>query len=206
MHSCTNMLIYRMYHHVLSDRRGCSVSCLRSSSLIGPLVSSTSISPSLFVDTRVGPSDSGPGPCSSSSSTVYFIATGWRQNRNSILTRRHRTLRLPPLTALSSQEGSPGDGSGGSIGQISWALVSHVSRWSSPLLSWVDKYRDILQRVSVTLAMLAIMRAGMFIPLPGVDLAHLQAQSLDTEGESNGSDSCMPACLIVHWPWIQWKG
>lgn len=44
-------------------------------------------------------------------------------------------------------------------------------------------YREILSRVAVTLAMLAVIRAGHFIPVPGVELAHLPVHGLGTEGE-----------------------
>ena len=61
--------------------------------------------------------------------------------------------------------------------------MSFVLSQLSPLLSWCRKYRDMLQRIAVTVAMLTIMRSGMFIPLPGVDLVHLQDASVGTEGE-----------------------
>ena len=72
------------------------------------------------------------------------------------------------------------------MGGLLWLAVY---RPLSPLLSFTLKYREILQRVAVTVAMLAIMRAGMFVPLPGVDLAHLQPAAAATEGRQGGGDA-----------------
>ena len=49
--------------------------------------------------------------------------------------------------------------------------------------SWVVRYWPILGRLAVTLGMLAIIRAGYFIPVPGVDMARLPAAVGGLEGE-----------------------
>lgn len=51
----------------------------------------------------------------------------------------------------------------------------------------ISYYREILQRVAVTLAMLAAIRAGHFLPVPGVELSLLPVHGLASEGELHTS-------------------
>jgi preprotein translocase subunit SecY len=53
-----------------------------------------------------------------------------------------------------------------------------------PVVDFIGKYREILQRLAVTIAMLTILRLGMFIPLPGVDMTQLQPGATATEGRA----------------------
>ncbi len=68
--------------------------------------------------------------------------------------------------------------------RVFFALRLSFLQRLSPLLSFAVKYRDVLQRVAVTIAMLAILRLGMFVPLPGVDMALMQPTAEATEGEA----------------------
>jgi hypothetical protein len=60
---------------------------------------------------------------------------------------------------------------------------SWVPPFLYPLSDFASKYSEVLRRAGVTLAMLAVMRAGMFIPLPGLDQALLTPMDHATEGE-----------------------
>ncbi len=55
-------------------------------------------------------------------------------------------------------------------GLQSWMLSAPLI---GPLARWVIKYREVLLRCTVTVVLLAVIRCGLFIPLPGVDLQHL---------------------------------
>jgi preprotein translocase subunit SecY len=46
----------------------------------------------------------------------------------------------------------------------------------------VTLYSDILQRVLVTVAMIAVFRAGLYIPLPGIDASLVPVASAFSEG------------------------
>ncbi|KAG1665642.1 hypothetical protein FOA52_011236 [Chlamydomonas sp. UWO 241] len=70
-----------------------------------------------------------------------------------------------------------------------------------PLSDFASKYSEVLRRSAVTLAMLAVMRAGMFIPLPGLDQALLTPMDHATEGERMiralyGQAQALPASLF----------
>ena len=132
----------------------------------------------------------GPSSCCIISSAPPLDA---RRRQHSLCCPKQRRRHCPTLSAVSPESSAfplyPETQSGGSsslswTNRIAWYLASLASKQLTPLLSWIYKYHDILKRVAVTVAMLAIMRAGMFIPLPGVDMAHLQAPTLDTEGKS----------------------
>ncbi|GFR45541.1 hypothetical protein Agub_g6934, partial [Astrephomene gubernaculifera] len=45
-----------------------------------------------------------------------------------------------------------------------------LPRWLLRLLSALSSHRELLSRAALTLGLLAVIRAGHFIPLPGVDL------------------------------------
>jgi hypothetical protein len=66
---------------------------------------------------------------------------------------------------------------------------------SALLPGWVVRYWPILTRLCVTLGMLAIIRAGYFIPVPGVDMARLPAAVGGMEGECSCCHS--PAGLVA---------
>eukprot|EP00967_Tisochrysis_lutea_P000442 scaffold561_cov18-Tisochrysis_lutea.AAC.1 len=51
-----------------------------------------------------------------------------------------------------------------------------------PLIYPLVKYRNIATRVAVTIAMLAVIRSGLYIALPGVDLAAVPAALPAREG------------------------
>lgn len=67
-----------------------------------------------------------------------------------------------------------------SLGSV---IVSGLLSKAKPVIQFVVLYRDILQRIVVTLAMLAVFRVGMFIPLPGLDFDLLPAPPATSEGE-----------------------
>lgn len=85
------------------------------------------------------------------------------------------------------------------------ALSQRLSQWVRPLLLWCRLYREILVRAAVTLAMMVVIRAGLFIPLPGLDLHMLPAGALDTLATSSegaqlakalyGQASAIPGCI-----------
>ena len=58
---------------------------------------------------------------------------------------------------------------------------STAATW--PLIYPFVKYRNIVTRVAVTIAMLAVIRCGLYIALPGVDLAAVPAALPAREGE-----------------------
>jgi len=58
--------------------------------------------------------------------------------------------------------------------------ASVVAAW--PLLRPLVKYRNIATRAAITIAMLAVIRSGLYIALPGVDLAAVPAALPAREG------------------------
>lgn len=64
-------------------------------------------------------------------------------------------------------------------------MLCSPSRAAALLPGWVVRYWPILTRLFVTLGMLAIIRLGYFIPVPGVDMAQLPAAAGGMEGEGS---------------------
>lgn len=80
-------------------------------------------------------------------------------------------------------------------------LQAAAQKLLGPLIEFGTKYREVLQRAAVTLAMLFILRMGMFIPLPGVDLALLDTGGMLSEGERMiralyGQAQALPASIF----------
>ena len=70
-------------------------------------------------------------------------------------------------------------------------LLGPLARWA---VNFALKYREVLTRCAVTVAMLAVIRCGLFISLPGVDMAHLPVAGAVSEGALRGGWSRCATC------------
>ena len=68
---------------------------------------------------------------------------------------------------------------------------------SLPIIRSLVKYRSIVTRVVVTIAMLAVIRSGLYIALPGVDLAAIPTAMPVREGEEDGNEKLWLFLLLV---------
>jgi len=85
------------------------------------------------------------------------------------------------------------------VGERLRQVWSVAATW--PLIYPLVKYRNIATRVAVTIAMLAVIRSGLYIALPGVDLAAVPAALPAREGERlvralYGQATALPASLF----------
>ncbi|KAJ9510346.1 hypothetical protein QJQ45_015810 [Haematococcus lacustris] len=80
---------------------------------------------------------------------------------------------------------------------LSWLLTA-----LQPALRFCAQYHEVIRRIAVTLGLLAVIRCGLYIPLPGVDMAHLPASAAAaTQGERlvkalYGQSQALPASLF----------
>ncbi|KAG2483194.1 hypothetical protein HYH03_017929 [Edaphochlamys debaryana] len=143
----------------------------------------------------------GLGPCSSGRPPALpFPAPAAGPGPGSAASSRH-TLgrRLPPLPAAASAAS---------------AFPSPAPRLpGAGIVAWLGKifhyYKEIIQRAALTVGLLALIRCGHFIPLPGVELAAVAAPVAATTGERlikalYGQASDIPASLfdLGISPWI----
>jgi hypothetical protein len=94
---------------------------------------------------------------------------------------RHRLgQRGVPVAAAAGAAGAGIFGSSG--GELGGGRASALQRLSALLPASLVRHWPIVARLLVTLGMLAIIRCGYFIPLPGLDLSNLPAAAHGMEG------------------------
>lgn len=64
------------------------------------------------------------------------------------------------------------------LSQLKWQLLQRFQ----PMINFFTLYREIIQRVAVTLGLLVVIRAGLYIPLPGLDLQSLPSAAAASGG------------------------
>lgn len=118
-----------------------------------------------------------PGPASSDGSSSSSSLEGWPA------AWQHR------VTSAATPTQEP----------LASSLLRPILQWAQPLVDFYTLYREILQRMAVTLVMLVVMRAGLFIPLPGVDMAMLPAATPSTEGMRCQPSTTQLSALSLLW-------
>jgi hypothetical protein len=88
---------------------------------------------------------------------------------------------------------------------VVWALLQRIPpvAWVAgvlrPAVQLAVQYRGVLGRLAATVGLLAVIRCGLYIPLPGVDFSRMPATGLMSEGtmtpgSGQPASSCAACC------------